>query len=242
MAGFCAGCHASDLPINGESLQIVRLPPPAGPPYSTRLPGCRTRLTALDGYAPILRLPMPVGTDTCFEVMPILQSDAELNPMAAVADPAPAQRQPAPAQRRLPSFVNLQALLRRLSRICRSRMGSTVRVPRFSCTSWSRRFLFYPASCPAVPSTSSIRGASWTVCGFSSSLPASILERSSTFDEAEQVRGGAVNALERFQRLFPCRSAPRGQSGPGRACTGERRGARQTSRRAPDPRPEFSSA
>jgi hypothetical protein len=106
---------------------------------------------------------MPVGTDTCFEVMPILQSDAELNPMAAVADPAPAQRQPAPAQRRLPSFVNLQALLRRLSRICRSRMGSTVRVPRFSCTSWSRRFLFYPASCPAVPSTSSIRGASWTV-------------------------------------------------------------------------------
>jgi hypothetical protein len=155
---------------------------------------------------------MPVGTDTCFEVMPILQSDAELNPMAAVADPAPAQRQPAPAQRRLPSFVNLQALLRRLSRICRSRMGSTVRVPRFSCTSWSRRFLFYPASCPAVPSTSSIRGASWTVCGFSSSLPASILERSSTFDEAEQVRGGAVNALERFQRLFPCRSAPRGQS------------------------------
>ena len=32
-----------------------------------------------------------------------------------------------------PSFVNLHALLSRLSRICRSRSGSTVRAPRFSC-------------------------------------------------------------------------------------------------------------
>src|SRR6266404_2675812 len=30
-----------------------------------------------------------------------------------------------------PALVNLQALLRRLSRICRSRMGSTVNAPRF---------------------------------------------------------------------------------------------------------------
>jgi hypothetical protein len=30
-----------------------------------------------------------------------------------------------------PALVNLQALLNRLSRICRSRMGSTVNAPRF---------------------------------------------------------------------------------------------------------------
>src|SRR5262249_30509220 len=50
-----------------------------------------------------------------------------------------------------PSFVNLQALLKRLSRICRSRMGSTINAPRFSWASTTRRFLFCSASCPAVP-------------------------------------------------------------------------------------------
>src|SRR5436305_9402512 len=58
-----------------------------------------------------------------------------------------------------PALVNLQALLRRLSRICRSRMGSTVRAPRFSWASTTSRFLFCSASCPAVPTTSSISGA-----------------------------------------------------------------------------------
>src|ERR1700757_4072898 len=48
-----------------------------------------------------------------------------------------------------PALVNLQALLRRLSRICRSRMGSTVNAPRFSWASTTRRFLFCSASCPA---------------------------------------------------------------------------------------------
>ena len=50
-----------------------------------------------------------------------------------------------------PSLVNLQALLNRLSRICRSRMGSTVSGPRFSWLSTTRRFLFCSASCRAVP-------------------------------------------------------------------------------------------
>ena len=79
-----------------------------------------------------------------------------------------------------PSLVNLQALLNRLSRICRSRMGSTVRAPRSSWASTTRRFLFCSASWRAVPITSSISGASCTVCGLSSSLPASIFDRSST--------------------------------------------------------------
>src|SRR5207249_2651186 len=49
-----------------------------------------------------------------------------------------------------PSFVNLQALLSRLSRICLSLMESTVSAPRFSWASTTSRFLFFSASCPAV--------------------------------------------------------------------------------------------
>src|SRR5262245_57557429 len=62
-----------------------------------------------------------------------------------------------------PSLVNLQALLRRLNRICRRRMGSTVSEPRSSGVAAVRRFLFCSASCRAVPTTSSISGASGTV-------------------------------------------------------------------------------
>ena len=61
-----------------------------------------------------------------------------------------------------PSLVNLQALLNRLSRICLSRMGSVVSGPRFSWASTTRRFLFFSASCPAVPITSSISRAKLT--------------------------------------------------------------------------------
>src|SRR5262249_53819128 len=78
-----------------------------------------------------------------------------------------------------PSFVNLQALLRRLSRTCLSRMESAVSAPRLSCASTTRRFLFFSASCPPVPMTSSISRAKLIGSGLSSSLPASILERSS---------------------------------------------------------------
>src|SRR5262245_17374811 len=80
-----------------------------------------------------------------------------------------------------PCLVNLQALLSRLSSICRSRMGSAVRTPRFSWASTTRRFLFFSASCPAVPMTSLISGASCTVCGLNSSFPVSIFDRSSTW-------------------------------------------------------------
>src|SRR6516225_10208921 len=79
-----------------------------------------------------------------------------------------------------PSFVNLQALLKRLSRICLSRMESAVSAPKFSCASTTRRFWFFSASCLAVPMTSSISRVKFTGSGLSSSLPASIFERSST--------------------------------------------------------------
>src|SRR5262245_11832839 len=56
-----------------------------------------------------------------------------------------------------PSFVNLQALLNKLRRICLSRIESALSAPRFSCASTMRRFWFLSASCPAVPMTSSMR-------------------------------------------------------------------------------------
>src|SRR6201987_4765690 len=80
-----------------------------------------------------------------------------------------------------PCVVNLQALLNRLSRIWRSRMGSTVSIPSFSCASTTRLFLFCCASWRAVPTTSSMSGSKLTDSGLSSSLPASIFERSSTW-------------------------------------------------------------
>src|SRR5262249_13128908 len=78
--------------------------------------------------------------------------DGELDEAAAIAHPA--CRKPDLAR----ALVNLQALLNRLSRICRSRIGSTVNAPRFSWASTTRRFLFCSASCPAVLMTSLISG------------------------------------------------------------------------------------
>ncbi len=59
-------------------------------------------------------------------------------------------------------------------------MESALSAPRSSCASTMRRFWFFSASCPAVPMTSSISRAKLTGSGLSSSLPASIFERSST--------------------------------------------------------------
>src|SRR5258707_11182063 len=76
----------------------------------------------------------------CSGVMPI--------PVSATASSI--QSRPLATQRApnliSPSLVNLQALLKRLSRICRSRIGSTVSTPRFSSTSIASRFLFCSAS------------------------------------------------------------------------------------------------
>src|SRR5436190_11506131 len=61
-------------------------------------------------------MPMPVSeTDSSIQWPPSLT----LRPRSATS----------------PSLVNLQALLNRLSRICRNRMGSTVSAPRFSWSS-----------------------------------------------------------------------------------------------------------
>src|SRR5215831_10352369 len=108
-----------------------------------------------------------------------------------------------------PCLVNLQALLSRLSSICRSRKGSTVRTPRFSWASTTRRFLFFSASCPAVPMTSLISGASCTVLGVEFELSGLDLGQvKHLVDEAKQVSSSAVHALQRLLRLF-CAQARR---------------------------------
>src|SRR6516162_2483589 len=102
-----------------------------------------------------------------------------------------------------PSFVNLQALLSRLSRICLSRMGSAVSAPTFCCASTTRRFWFFSAGCPAVPITSSMSRAKLIGSRLRSSLPASIFERSRTslMRPSRWVPAG-VHPAQRFQRLF----------------------------------------
>src|SRR5262245_304894 len=101
-----------------------------------------------------------------------------------------------------PSFVNLQALLKRLSRICLRRMGSAVSVPKFSCASITRRFLFFSASCPAVPMTSSMSRAKLIGSGLSSSLLCfDFGEVEYLVDEAQQMRPSGIHATQRFQRL-----------------------------------------
>jgi hypothetical protein len=78
-----------------------------------------------------------------FEEFTAAVSYRELDPVAPVDYP------PRP-QLDFALLVNLQALLNRLSRICRSRMGSTVSGPRSAGASTASRFLFCSASCRAL--------------------------------------------------------------------------------------------
>ena len=61
-------------------------------------------------------------------------------------DPVAPVDQPSRLELDLALLVNLQALLNRLNRICRRRMGSTVSEPRSSGASAVRRFVFWSAS------------------------------------------------------------------------------------------------
>src|SRR5215469_16125454 len=148
-------------PIMRASLRVIARPRPV-PPYR-----CAVDESACVNSANSLAC--------CSAVMPM--------PVSATANSI--QVRPSTTLRTFsltsPCVVNLQALLNRLSRICRSRMGSTVSAPSFSSASTTRRFLFCSASWRAVPTTSSISGAKFTASRLSSSLPASIFERSSTW-------------------------------------------------------------
>src|SRR5262245_33421441 len=102
-----------------------------------------------------------------------------------------------------PSFVNLHALLKRLSRFCLIRMESVVSAPRFSCASTTRRLLFFSASCPAVPTNlidetcqMNRLGIEFELAGFD------LREVEYLVDEAQEVGAGGIHTAQRFQRLF----------------------------------------
>src|SRR5262245_45217343 len=130
-------------PIMRASLRVMARPSPVPPNF------CAVAASAWVNSSNSLSccsavMPMPVSeTTNSTKLLPLLSLRA-----ASLTSPA---------------LVNLQALLRRLSSICLSRMGSTASAPRSSGVSTVRRFLFWSASCRAVPMTSSIRGASCTV-------------------------------------------------------------------------------
>ena len=102
-----------------------------------------------------------------------------------------------------PSLVNLQALLNRLSKICRSRMGSTVSTPRFS---WS-----FDDKLVVVLLSELTRGADDLVDqrrkldGLRIEFELAGLdlgEIEHLVDEAEEMVTSAVHALQGLQRLF----------------------------------------
>src|SRR5437762_150892 len=89
-----------------------------------------------------------------------------------------------------PCFVNLQALLKRLSRICLSRMGSAVSACTLSRVSTTRRLLFLSASCTCSASSTKF----WT---FRRSKPASLLVTERL--EFQSVDGDGSNEVVPFQ-------------------------------------------
>ena len=148
----CSLATVTSPPIICASLRVIARPRPV-------LPYCR----AVEASAWLNSWNSFV---CCSDVMPMPVSDTanstQLRPSIIVRKRSVTS----------PSLVNLQALLNRFNRICRSRVAPTFRVAGASCPSTIRRFLFWSESCLAVPTTSSISGANGTVSTVSSDLPA----------------------------------------------------------------------
>src|SRR5262249_22788100 len=136
----------------------------------------------------------------CSAVMPM--------PVSAIANST--QRPPLATLRARsltsPSLVNLQALLNRLSSICRSRMGSTINAPRFSWASTTRRLLVCSSDLRPVPrSADDLVNQRSELHGLRIKLELSGLdlrEVEHLVDEAKKVSTSAVHALQRLLRLF----------------------------------------
>src|SRR6516162_4575786 len=202
MEKISAGKFHLNLPLEpsvnhvvGAAAYFNTLPPGRRTVKTEPLPGSLVTITSPPIMRASLRVmarPSPVPPNFCAVVASAWLNSSNnfaccsaVMPMPVSATASSIQSRPLATLRARsltsPSLVNLQALLRKLSSICRSRMVSTINAPRFSWASTTRRFLFCSASCPEVPMTSLISGANCTVCGFSSSFPASIFERSSTW-------------------------------------------------------------
>src|SRR6478735_7227212 len=100
-----------------------------------------------------------------------------------------------------PCLVNLQALLRRLSRIWRNLMGSTVSEPRFSWPLTTRRLLFCSARCRADDLIDQRRqihpiGTKLKLAGFD------LREVENLVDKAEKMTAGTMHPAQRLRRFF----------------------------------------
>src|SRR4029434_9303582 len=101
-----------------------------------------------------------------------------------------------------PSFVNLQALLSRLSRICLSRMESEVRAPvLLGFDNEAVLVLLGELSCGAndlidKPCQINRLGIEFELAGFD------LREVQYLVDEAQQVGPGGIHTAQRLQRLF----------------------------------------
>src|SRR6478672_3495001 len=122
-----------------------------------------------------------------------------------------------------PSFVNLQALLSRLSRICLSRMESALSAPRFSWASTMRRFWFFSASCADdlidKPCQIDRFGIEVELAGFD------LREVQHLVDEAKEVGPGGIDTAQRFQRVFRAEARRVGDHHLGQADDGVERSA-----------------
>src|SRR5260221_8299572 len=101
-----------------------------------------------------------------------------------------------------PSFVNLQALLKRLSRICLSLMGSVVTAPTFSRFDDEAVLVLLGELSRSAddlidePCQIHRLGIEFELAGFD------LREVQYLVDEAKEVGSGCIHAAQRFQRLF----------------------------------------
>src|SRR5262252_2066420 len=173
-----AGNEMQELSSVGKFHGVhVRSPPGRRTVNTEPLPGLLATVTSPPIMRASLRVmarPSPVPPKRCAVVLSAWLNSANSLACCSAVMPMPVSETDTSIQSRpfltllalsltSPSLVNLQALLKRLNRTCRRRMGSTVRDPRSFGTSAVRRFLFWSASWRAVPMTSSINGISCTV-------------------------------------------------------------------------------
>src|SRR5262245_48910199 len=160
--GFCNKiCHKATYAVQQGCIWIYLLPPPGRRTVNTEpLPNSLATVTSPPIMRASLRVmarPSPVPPKRCAVVLSAWANSSNsfaccsaVMPMPLSATATSIQSRPSTNLRALsltsPSFVNLQALLRRLSRICRSRIGSTVSSPRSAEASTTKWFLFCSAS------------------------------------------------------------------------------------------------
>src|SRR6516225_9876535 len=180
---------ATSPPIMRASLRVMARPSPVPPKFWAVV--ASAWLNSSNSFA------------CCSAVMPIPVSET-----ANSTKPLPLLTLRA-ASLTSPALVNLHALLRRLSRICRSRMGSTVNVPRFSWASTMRRFLVLLGELSGGADNLIDKPCQINRLGIKFELASFDLgEVEHLVDEAKEMSPSAVHALQRLLRLF--RAEPRG--------------------------------